>query len=551
MKKKIFSILCSFCMLITCAMALTACKKDKNPPSTPTEPEKVISSAFYLGETKLTESSLAYNFGDAVLEELETVSFVASVDKASQTVALLESNYVLSYNNFETTSTLNELPEEWNAGTYTFALNVTVAEETINGSLIVSVNKIASENVFDLKINHEDGDATVEYDISENVGNDPVFEIYQESELVADAVYQMHYLSASDYEAYSALTTAAEKYEFLDSHKTTYTATYQMVPADYYMFAAVENGINYKDTFTNPVKLTITTTQRDYSMVNIQMNYTYNAETCTGEYVTLDQIVEEIGMPTIEEFEGTIEWADDYSDLQFIYSAADPTISLQVKLTPSNPYIEYSKTIIDVTLTLNQGLIQIPTLIDENLTFLYTGAEQGITIANGSQFFINWFTEENARFIESNFETHTDVGNYSFTATLSSPNFAFTEDGETASETTEITVDWSIEKANHHCYVVGLSTEPIHVVNSDTIEVTETYADNLKLALPTLEQFYYELYLDQELQYEIIDAESTGEASIIEDELVVATAGTIVLKITNPGSANVEAIEVTIIYTIA
>ena len=36
-----------------------------------------------------------------------------------------------------------------------------------------------------------------------------------------------------------------------------------------------------------------------------------------------------------------------------------------------------------------------------------------------------------------------------------------------------------------------------------------------------------------------------------EDELVVATAGTIVLKITNPGSSNVEAIEVTIIYTIA
>ena len=406
--------------------------------------------------------------------------------------------------------------------------------------------------MFDLRINYEEADVTIEYDNSSNIGNDPVFAIYCDSEFVDDAEYQIYYISATNFEAYEALETAAEKYSYLDANKVAYNGTYQMVPAEYYMFAAVSNGINYKDTFTAPVKLTITKAQQDYSMVNIQMDYTFNSATCTGEYVTLAQIVEEIGMPTIEEFEGTVEWADDYSALQIAYSEQDPTIRLQVNIIPSNPYIEYSPTTIDVTITLHQGLIQIPTLIDAKLVFAYTGSELGITAENGSQYFSNWFSAEDAAVLDANFDTHTDIGTYTFVASLANnPNFAFTEDGETVSETQEITINWSIEKEDHRCYVLGLSGIIPYAMNTCTIEATETLPDDGSIDLPTFAQFHNYTYIDQPLEYEIVTTEdSTGEATIVDGDMIVTTKGVIVLKVTNPGSTSVKPIELTIVYTI-
>lgn len=548
MKKKIISFLCSFCMILTCMVALTACKKDKDPEP---EPEKVIASAFYLNDTKLTDSSLSYSFGDEILEDLQSVTFVASVDATSQTFNLLETEYSLSYNNFETTQSLDALPQDWSAGTYTFALAVTVAEETINGSLEVLIGKVANPTVYDLTLNTEDLEMTIEYDNSDSLGNDPNFTLYQDTEVANDANAKFYYISVEHFEAYQALATAADKYNYLNTNKTLYNGTYQLVPADYYIFAAVDGGVNYNDAFTNLVKLTITKAQQDYSMVNIQMEYTFNTATCTGDYVTLDQIVAEIGMPTIDEFDGTIEWAEDYSDLQLAYSALNPNVYLQVNLVPSNPYIEYTPTTIDVTLTLKQGLIMAPTLKEETLVFMYTGAPQGITLASGSQYFDNWFSETDARFVSANFDTHTDVGTYTFVAALSSnPNFAFTEDGQTASAIVEMTIGWSIEQANHRCNVLGLSGSPVHVSNTERIETTETLSAEGKIALPTFTQFYHEIYVDQTLSYEIIDEDgvSTGVAEIVGADLVVTTPGTIVLKVTNPGNSNVQAIELTIVY---
>ena len=550
MKKKIISFLCSFCMILTCMVALTACKKDKDPEPDK-EPEKVIASAFYLNDTKLTDPSLSYSFGDEILEDLQNVTFVASVDATSQTFDLLETEYSLSYNNFETTQILDTLPQDWSAGTYTFALAVTVAEETINGSLEVLIGKVANPTVYDLTLNAEDLEMTIEYDNSDSLGNDPNFTLYQDTEVENDANAKFYYISAEHFEAYQALATAADKYNYLNTNKTLYNGTYQLVPADYYIFAAVDGGVNYNDAFTNLVKLTITKAQQDYSMVNIQMEYTFNTATCTGDYVTLDQIVAEIGMPTIDEFDGTIEWAEDYSDLQLAYSALNPNVYLQVNLVPSNPYIEYTSTTIDVTLTLKQGLIMAPTLKEEALVFMYTGAPQGITLASGSQYFDNWFSETDARFVSANFDTHTDVGTYTFVAALSSnPNFAFTEDGQTASAIVEMTIGWSIEQANHRCNVLGLSGSPVHVSNTERIETTETLSAEGKIALPTFAQFYHEIYIDQALSYEIIDEDgvSTGVAEIVGANLVVTTPGTIVLKVTNPGNSNVQAIELTIVY---
>lgn len=537
-------------MILTCMVALTACKKDKNPEPEK-EPEKVIASAFYLNDTKLTNPSLSYSFGDEILEDLQNVTFVASVDATSQTFDLLESEYSLSYNNFETTSSLDALPQDWSAGTYTFALSVIVAEETINGSLEVTVNKVANPTAYDLAFNTEDLEMTIEYDNSDNLGNDPNFTIYQDTEVVNDANVKFYYISAEHFEAYQALATAADKYNYLNTNKTLYNGTYQLAPADYYIFAAIDGGTNYNDAFTNLVKLTITKAQQDYSMVNIQMEYTFNTATCTGDYVTLDQIVAEIGMPTIDEFDGTIQWAEDYSDLQLAYSVLNPTVSLKVDLIPSNPYIEYTPTTLDVTLTLKQGLIMAPTLKEESLVFMYTGAPQGITLASGSQYFDNWFSETDARFVNANFDTHTDVGNYTFVAALSNnPNFAFTEDGQTPSAILEMTIGWSIEQANHRCNVLGLSGSPVHVSNTERIETTETLSAEGKIALPTFAKFYHEIYVDQALSYEIIDEDgvSTGVAEIVGTDLVVTTPGTIVLKVTNPGNSNVQAIELTIVY---
>lgn len=537
-------------MILTCMVALTACKKDKDPEADK-EPEKVIASAFYLNDTKLTDSSLSYSFGDEILEDLQNVTFVASVDATSQTFNLLETEYSLSYNNFETTQSLDALPQDWSAGTYTFALAVTIAEETINGSLEVLIGKVANPTVYDLTLNAEDLEMTIEYDNSNNLGNDPNFTLYQDTEVENDANAKFYYISAEHFEAYQALATAADKYNYLNTNKTLYNGTYQLVPADYYIFAAVDGGTNYNDAFTNLVKLTITTAQQDYSMVNIQMEYTFNTATCTGDYVTLDQIVAEIGMPTIDEFDGTIEWAEDYSDLQLAYSALNPNVYLQVNLVPSNPYIEYTPTTIDVTLTLKQGLIMAPTLKEETLVFMYTGAPQGITLASGSQYFDNWLSETDARFVDANFDTHTDVGTYTFVAALSSnPNFAFTEDGQTASAIVEMTIGWSIEQANHRCNVLGLSGSPVHVSNTERIETTETLSAEGKIALPTFAKFYHEIYVDQTLSYEIIDEDgvSTGVAEIVGADLVVTTPGTIVLKVTNPGNSNVQAIELTIVY---
>ena len=556
MKKKILSFLCTFCMLVTCMVALSACKKNKDtepstPPAPAPAPEKVVSSSFYLDETQLSNANLSYVFGDDVLTELNKVSFTASVDSVSQTFKLLDLPLSLTYNNFESDSVLSTLPEEWSAGTYTFSLSISVAEETFTASFVVSVGKIASDTVFDLNINEEDVELSMEYDNSSSLGNDPIFTLYQEAEVFLGENLKFYYISASQYEAYQALTSAAEKYNFLETNKTLYNGTYQMVPENYYIFAAIDNGINYKDSYTNLVKLTITKAQQDYSMLNIPMTYTFNTDTCTGNYVTLEQIVEEIGMPTIAEFDGTIEWADDYSDLEISYVKENPTIDLQVKLTPNNPYIEYSRTVIDVVLTLKQGLIPLPTLIDESLVFMYTGAEQGITVANGSQFFDNWFSETDAQFVDANFDTHTNVGNYTLVIGITSnPNFTFTEDGETASAIREFSIDWSIAKANHRCNVLGLSSSPIPIVNTETIETTETLSAENKIALPTFIQFYYELYIDQELQYTVIDEPgvTTGVAEIVGNDLVVTTKGTVVLKVVNPGNSNVEAIELTIIY---
>jgi hypothetical protein len=281
------------------------------------------------------------------------------------------------------------------------------------------------------------------------------------------------------------------------------------------------------------------------------MDYTFNSQTCTDGYVTFAQIIDEIGMIEFDdEFEGSIAWKEDYSAMQISYS--DTPVVLKLVITPNNPYITINKTEFDVTLNLHKGLIQVPTL-KEPLNFVYNEAEQGIALETATNHFDNWFSQTDISLINGTFNLHTNVGNYALELELSdTTNFAFTEDGENAIDDTTITFDWTITKAHHHCNVNGIEPTPIHAVdNETTIEATITIPASGKIALPTLSKFYNTPFCATEPSYEIVADGTTATAEIVDSEIVISTAGTIVLKISHAGNENIHAVEITVILTIS
>lgn len=550
MKKKILSFICTLCLILPCALIFSGCKGSK-----------IKSYGFYLNETQISNSSLNYTYGETPTADLENVSLQIVTKKETLTYKFADLTYTLSYNNFEETAILQALPTEWNAGIYSFVCNVSTNYGDVSATLSVTIEEIDYGTTYSLSIGESTTECTWEYDNSPMLGNDPVLTFFAQTDgdpEEVDVDFDAYYITNAQHTQYSLLTTDEEKLNFLIKNKTTYNGSYQMAPAIYYMFAVVKTPQNYLNAYTNLIKCTITNMIQDYSMLEFTMDYTFDPAISTDYHTPFAQVVEIVGMPTIDDFEGTIEWAEDYSNLQLICS--NSPVTLKIKITPNNPYITYTKTEFDVTLNLHKGLIRIPTLKEEFTefpNFVYNETAQGLTIENGADFFDNWFSATDLNVVNGNFETQTNAGNYTLTVNLPlNPNFAFTEDGETEYAEHSITFNWGIDKADSFCYVNDLHYAPQMAVNNETrITLNYTLPDTGKITLPTLSQFHTSPFCATDPTFEIIteneEGVTYGTATIEGNELVVSSVGTIVVKISHPGNENINALEIIVVYNIS
>ena len=547
MKKKILSFICTLCLILPCALIFSGCSI-----------KKIKSYAFYLNSTKIENSALSYTYGETPTADLENVSLQIVTKKETLTYKLADLTYTLSYNDFEETTTLQALPTEWNAGIYSFACNVSTNYGDVSATLSVTIKEIDYGTTYSLSIGESTTECTLEYDNSPMLENDPVLTFFAQTDgdpQEVSVTYNAYYITNAQYSQYLLCTTPDSKINFLNNNKTAYNGTYQMAPAIYYMFAVVKTPQNYLNIYTNLVKCTITNMVQDYSMLEFTMDYTFDPANSTDYHTSFAQVVEAVGMPTIDEFEGKIEWVEDYSYLQLI--CANSPYTLKLKITPSNPYITYTKTEFDVTLHLHKGLIRIPTLKEEFTefpNFVYDGTAQGLTIENGADIFDNWFSATDLNVVNGNFETHTNAGNYTLTVNLPlNPNFAFTDDGETECVERSITLNWGIDKADSFCYVNDLHYAPQMAVNNETrITLNYTLPDTGKITLPTLSQFHGTPFCATDPTFEIIteneEGVTYGTATIEGNELVVSSVGTIVVKISHTGNENIKALEIVIVY---
>lgn len=544
--KKIFSYLFALCLVFPCAFMLTGCKKIK-------------SYAFYLDDKVIEDSTLNYKYGDDIEDVLDDVELEIKAKKETLDYDLDEIDFVLKYDNFSTTTTLNSLPTEWNAGTYTFECTVETKYGTVETSLVLNIAQVAKNVSYTFEINESQTETEWEYDRSPLLGNDPIIKISRvgadpEDETVYE--YKAYYLSSSKYTSFSQITKNTEKIKYLKNNAKLYNGSYGLIPNTYYLVAVVDNGQNHIDTCTNAVKCTVTRESLDLSHLIFNMDYTFNPSTLTGDYVTLDQVVEEVGMPSLMDFDGDIVWNEDYSDLQIKYSSAKPTVDLRVKLVPNDPYVDYSQTEFDCILTLHQALIKIPTKAEEFPRFAYqensdrTPIEQGITLANAPDYFNDWLTEDALKFVTGNFETHVNAGDYILTLNLANnPNIAFSQDGETASNETSVSFNWSISKAYQRVYLNGLEKNPIRIDEDTEIEADITLDANNSWTLPTITPFENPPYVDGDpiVKIETTDARTTGAGTIEDNKLVVTSSGIIVVSITKQGSSNVNSTTITLV----
>ena len=544
--KKVFSYLFSLCLVLPCALMLTGCKKIK-------------SYAFYLDDKVIEDSTLNYKYGDDIEDILDDVELEIKTKKETLDYDLEDLDFELTYNNFSTTTILDSMPIEWNAGTYTFACTVETNYGIVEASLVLNIAQVASKTSYTFSINEETTETEWEYDRSPLLGNDPILEIdlvgaHPEDETVYQ--FKTYYLSVNKYSAFSKLTKNTDKIKYLKHNGNIYTGSYGMIPNTYYLVAIVDNGQNYLDTCTNAVKCTVTRESIDVSHLNFEIDYTFNLATLNSDHVTLDQIVAEVGMPTLMDFDGDIVWNEDYSDLEIKYSSADPTVDLKIKIIPNNPYVDYSQTEFDCTLTLHQALIKIPTKGEGFPNYTYqeksdrTPIAQGITQENAPGFFNDWFSVDALKFITGNFDTHTNAGNYTLTLNLANnPNVAFSTDGETSSIETSVSFDWSISKAYQRIYLNGLEKKPIRIDEDTEKEADITLDANNSWTLPTISPFENPPYVDGDpiVKIETTDERTTGTATIEDNKRVVTTPGIIVVSITKQGSSNVNSTTITLV----